>query len=209
MLVSNAADDTEALKRLDQLAESAPAGALLGGRHAQERVGQVRLTQNRADLRGLATGQEDLRRGRPGRELVALLGNVAVQRRVDDEALLAELDRRLDHLAEGELAVAGQRRQPAIGRAGDDRALYPDRDLATLALQEVLQPRRAAPIAQSGDGDEIAARLVVDDQRRDPAEAAQVGQQHIDADAGRDPGIDGVAASAEHAHPRFSRQVMA
>src|SRR5690606_9318591 len=119
-----------------------------------------------------------------------------------------QLQRRLDDLAEGELAVARQRRQPGVRRAGDDRALGADRDLAALFVDEALAVGRAAPVAQAADRDEVARFPVVDDDRRDAAEVAQVGQQDVDADTGRNASVDRVAALAQDAHRRFGRQVV-
>ena len=55
-----------------------------------------------------------------------------MQRRIDLEASLAELDGRGDDLLEREPTVACQRGQPGIGSAWHDGTTRADRDLAAL-----------------------------------------------------------------------------
>src|SRR6185312_15274147 len=96
----------------DGCGSSTAAGGALDRDQTAKCLGLIALIEYVAGLRRLAVDEVDGRSRGPTPYRVDLLGDVAVERRVDLIAALTQLNRGSDDLFEAELAVARQRGHP-------------------------------------------------------------------------------------------------
>ncbi len=189
----------------DRLGDPAPVertGAVAGQQPVG--AGQVGVAQHRPDRRGRPAGQEQLGGRREGGEAGGVAGRLVVEGLVDHEAALGHPDGRPEELAQGPGAVVAQRPLP-----GGQGARHPDPEAAGDPLGG--RDRRAggrvdeAVLAEGGrgglaavDGDHPALAGQVDDHEPAAADAGRVGLGDPQGGGGRDRGVDGVAAVAQH-----------
>ena len=183
-------------------------GALLVG-HVLQRAGEIGLAEHFAGFGRPAVGQKDRRRGRPG----AMVGGVPLQalghQRIHRKAVAGEPDRRRRDLAKAHRAVAPERGDPGVGCGRNHGAHDPLGDLAAVLAHEQLGVERLGPGAEPGDRDHLAARGVIDHDRRHPGDIDQIALQDAERDPGRAAGVDRVAARFEDRKPGGGGEVVA
>ncbi len=187
---------------------SSAAGSLFGADHTFEGARKVALFEDRSGPVWCPIFEENFRTGRPASQIVHRLAKISRQGRIDDESAFRQLDRGLDDFSKGQGAIASERSEPGVGRARYDGTFDSDGDVAVFFGHETLSRCGSAPLPEAADGNEIARFLVKDDDRRDPAKVAEVGQEDVDTDPRGNTGVDGVAADSEHSHSGFSREIM-
>ena len=171
-------------------------------------VREVRVAQPGAHGQGIAGGGEQERPARRvglQRREAGLLELVEVE--VDREALLGDVDRGLQVIAEREPAVVAHGRRPrgeVGGHAGGQRLVRCRGVVHRLARRGVDEHRgRArcgAGLAPVDRRHRVGAR-VVDDHEATTAGAGDPRHGHAERAGGGDGGVDGVAAALEHVDP--------
>ncbi len=186
---------------------SARARPLLVG-HVLKRGGEVTLDEPIARLRRRAAREIDRSARRPAAVVVGVLGDVVGQVLVDREPVAGIAGRRGGDVREAHRPVVAQRRDPRVGRRGDDRVQDPRRDLAAVLAHEQVGGEARRPVTQTGDRPQLA-RAGPDHDRRHPGDVDLVGMQDAERDPGRAPGVDGVAPGLEDRVAGRGRQVVA
>ena len=176
-------------------------------------LGEVRVLQLRADRGRRAAGQVDLAGRRERREARGVLGRLQVERLVDEEAAVGQLDRRLQHLAQRPGAPARQRLVPGGGSAGhadgDAARDQLGREVVGLARLRVDERVRGHPGRRglaAVDRLHLALLRVVEHEVAAAADARAVGLGDAQRRRRRDRGVDGVAAHPQHAQAGAGRR---
>ena len=177
--------------------------------HVLQAAGEVALHEHLAHLRRTPVGQIDGPVRRPLLVFLAMRGDGLAQQRMGGEAVPGEAHRGRRHIAEAHGAPALQRLDPGIGRRWHHRAQQAARDLAAVALHEIVGRHQLGPHAQAADRENLPALGVVEDDRRHAGDIDEVALQHAERDAGGDAGVDGVATRLQHRKSRVRRQVVA
>ena len=200
MVAHDRLGDVAAVERVARRGEAGQPAAL-GRRallvdHVLQRAGEIGLHEALADLRQLAAGQEDRRVRRPGAVAVLVLLDHGRHVLEHGEALARVADRRCRDVAEGHRAVVAERGDPGVGRGRHHGAQDAQRHLAAMLAHEQIGREALGPVAEAGDGDDLAL-AGADHDRRHAGDVHLVGMQHGERDARGAAGIDRVAAGLE------------
>ncbi len=187
-----------------------PARAL--GGNGAERLGEVRLAKEFARLVGLAFRMLEIGLARRvGREaLVAFLQRIG-EPIGDRKAFLGQLDRRRQHLLARQGAIMLQRVEQARHRAGHARrgaaiAGAVPVHIATLVQEHVLGGGGRCGLAVV-DSRELLRGGERDQHEAAPADIARLRVRHGKSEAGRDSGIDRIAALLQNVHAHLRRNL--
>ena len=180
--------------------------------HVLQRAGEIALHEAVADLGQLAARQEDCRIGRPGAIAVLVLldhGRHVLEHR---EAFASVAHGGTRNVAERHRAVVGEGSDPGIGRRRHHGAQDPQRHLAAMLAHEEVGWEAFRPMAETGDGHDLArflrARAGADHDRRHAGDVHFIGMQHGERDTRGTAGIDGIAAGLEDREARGGREVV-
>ena len=181
----------------------------LGPRHGANRLRELRLHEDLAGSERAAVAEEERGRRRPlpvGRLLPRhLVGREARDRK----AALGAFERGGDDVGERHRAPARERREPGGRRRGHHGPRHARRDLAAVAVAEVLERDRARVGAHARDLPGLTRPRQMHQDRRDSREADHVGVHDPEAEPAGDAGVDRVAAGLEQARGGRGRQRMA
>ena len=128
---------------------------------------------------------------------------------VHGETVVRQFDRRRRHVGKRHRAVPLERRQPGINGRGQDAAVDPAPNTATLFALEEVDRGRLWPPAEPADGLDRATVGQIHHERCHAADVGQVRLRHVDTESRGDTGVHGVPARFEDAVSSGSGQIMA
>ena len=181
--------------------------ALDRGEPPEERA-ELALHQDLAHPRRPATRKEDRRARRPLAQPLLEALDRGGEARIYGEAV-TELDRRGEHLREGEPAVPRERGEPRVSGRRSHRSRHTDGHVVAVPRAVRREIERRRPVPEPVDRFRSGHPRAVHDDRRDAAEVGEVPLEDVQRDARRDARVDRVAASLEHPHSGERREVVA
>ena len=164
--------------------------------------GQHRVGEPAAGRGDSPAGQVDLGRGSPVlAEHVGHAGDAPADRGHERVPGLGVADRVAEHVAQRQPPVLAQQQEPGAERARHARGEQPAaRHEVEPEVPVGLQGRRRRGGALAADDERLAAPRVVADHRHLAARAVQVRLDDLEHEAGRDRGVEGVAAFLQDGH---------
>ena len=183
---------------------------LVGAAHLLENLRPVRVAQQLTGCRRGPTGQVDPARGRV---LVAVLGGVVAQRRgqlrVHGEAVLRQVDGRLEDLREPEPAEAGHRERPGADHRGHAGRQVPvPGHQVDAVLPAPVDGERLRRPAHAAELEHPLLLSRIDQRRHLAADAVALRLQQIEAEAHRRGRVDGVPPLLHDAETRCRGEVV-
>ena len=190
------------------LADAVAAGRFGFGENAPVGFGDRRRAERLVRMRRLAVHEPDLAGARPfGLEVVDRRNDGADDARHQRKAVLGVADRIGEHVARLERAVVAQQQHPAVERAGHDGGQQSGAGhLLEAHRGEARDGRVGRKRSLSADHLRRVRAGAQHDRRQFAARPVEVRLDDLQHEAGRDRGIERVAAALEHRHAGLCRQ---